>query len=105
MPATVASGKYAASGATTTTARARKIEEKTEASGVLAPASKFAALRLIDPAEGYDENTLPAMVAVIMKGTFFRWRFARTPDTIVNTPTLVTHGLMCPNWSTVWRSV
>ena len=51
MPATVASGRYAASGATTSTMHTRKIEEKTEASGVLAPASKFAALRLNDPAD------------------------------------------------------
>jgi hypothetical protein len=35
------------------------IDENTDARGVLAPASKFAALRLNEPAEVYDEKKLP----------------------------------------------
>ena len=29
----------------------------------------------------------------------------RPGGTILNTPTVATHGLMCPSWSTVWRKV
>ena len=61
--AMVARGMYAASGETNSRMSSRKPAENIAASGVRAPASKFAPLRLNDPDVGYEDVNVPTMLA------------------------------------------